>query len=281
MSHVAYVNGAYLPLRHASVSIEDRGFQFADAAYEVWGVRKGRTLDDDGHFARLRRTLDELRIDWPMSDTALGLILRETMRRNRVRDGYLYLQISRGAAARDHVFPPPSTRPTIVVTAKALNLKILEARAASGIAVVTTPDIRWARCDLKTVGLLPNVLARQAARERGAFEAWMVDKDGSVTEGTASNAWIVDEQGRLRTRALSNAILHGVTRASLIRLAEERQMPILEDAFTVEEAKRAREAFMSSATNGAMPVISIDGAPIGDGKPGPLALGLRAAYFGA
>ncbi|MES1197173.1 MAG: D-amino-acid transaminase [Pseudomonadota bacterium] len=281
MSRIAYVNGAYRPLRHAAVSIEDRGFQFADAAYEVWGVRAGRLLDDAGHYKRLHRTLSELRIAWKMPDRSLGAILRETMRRNRVRDGIVYLQISRGVASRDHVFPPPATPPTIVVTAKTLNPKSLDARAQNGIAVTTTPDIRWDRCDLKTVGLLPNVLARQAAKEQGAFEAWFVDADGLVTEGTASNAWIVDAQGRLRTRALSNAILHGVTRATLVKLAEERQIPIVEEAFSVEDAKSAREAFITSASNAAVPVIAIDGARIGEGKPGPVALRLRAAYFGA
>jgi D-alanine transaminase len=268
-------------LSEAAVSIEDRGFQFADSVYEVWGVRSGRVFDDAGHFARLHRTLNALRIPWPMPDASLRVVLHETLRRNRVRDGLIYLQISRGAAARDHVFPSPTAQPTVVVTARSLDRRGLEARAAQGVSIITTPDIRWARCDLKTTGLLPNVLARQAAKERGAYEAWFVDTDGCVTEGTASNAWIVDAQGRLRTRQLSNAILHGVTRAALLDLAQERQIPVLEEAFTVEEAKSAREAFVTSATNVAVSVIAIDGAPVGDGKPGPVAKRLRDAYFGA
>jgi D-alanine transaminase len=281
MSRVAYVNGAYAPLSRAGVSVEDRGFQFADAVYEVWSVRDGRLLDQPGHYTRLRRSLSELRIAEPMSDAALGAVLRETVRRNRVRDGIVYLQISRGAAPRDHAFPPASTLPTMVVVAKPVSRKMLEARAESGVSVITLPDNRWGRCDLKTVGLLPNVLAKQAAREAGAFEAWFVDEDGFVTEGTASNAWIVDAQGRLRTRDLSNRILHGVTRATLIERARERQIPVLEQAFTVAEAKAAREAFITSASNIAIPVLSIDGATIGEGRPGPVSRALRDAYFGA
>lgn len=280
MNRVAYVNGAYRPLNAAAIQVEDRGFQFADAVYEVWGVRDGRLLDEAGHFTRLRRTLSELRIRWDMSDAALRAVLCETARRNRVRDGLVYLQISRGAAPRDHLFPAHAT-PTMVATAKSLKPDALEARARAGVAVISAPDTRWARCDLKTVGLLPNVLARQAATEAGAFEAWFVDADGYVTEGTASNAWIVDAQGRLRTRELSNRILHGVTRATLMALALERQIPVIEQAFTLEEAKAAREAFITSATNSAVPVIAIDGVPIGDGKPSPTALRLRDAYFGA
>jgi D-alanine transaminase len=281
MSRVAYVNGAYAPLSHAAVSVEDRGFQFADAVYEVWSVRDGRMLDEAGHYARLKRSLLELRIAVPMPETALRAVLKETVRRNRVRDGIVYLQISRGAAPRDHPFPPPSTLPTMVVVAKSVSRKMLEERAATGVSVITLPDNRWARCDLKTVGLLPNVLAKQAARETGAFEAWFVDENGFVTEGTASNAWIIDAQGRLRTRDLSNRILHGVTRATLLECARERQIPVLEQAFTIAEAEAAREAFITSASNIAIPVVSIDGATIGEGRPGPVARALRDAYYGA
>lgn len=280
MSRVAYVNGAYRPLSEAGVSVEDRGFQFADAVYEVWAVRDGRMLDDAGHFARLHRTLDALRIRAPMTDTALRAILRETKRRNRVRDGIVYLQITRGAAPRDHAFPPARVKPTIVVTAKSIARATLDARAERGVSIITVPDTRWRRCDLKTVGLLANVLAKQAAVEAGAFDAWFVDDDGFVTEGSASNAWIVDVSGQLRTRALSNAILHGVTRAALIEIARERQIAVAEEPFRVDEAKAAREAFITSASNAAISVISIDGVRIGDGKPGPVARRLRDAYFG-
>ncbi len=278
---VAYVNGAYRPLAEAGVHIEDRGFQFGDAIYEVWGVRDGRLLDTPGHVARLHRSLGELGIAMPMSDAALMAVLRETQRRNRVRDGLLYLQISRGAAPRDHAFPKPSVKPTVVITCRPMSRAAFENRAANGVSVISVPDIRWARCDIKSVNLLPNVLAKQQAREAGAFEAWFVDGDGLVTEGTSSNAWIVDAHGRLRTRGLSNQILHGVTRAALMRLAAEQQIKVLEQPFTLAEVKAAREAFISSATNPGVPVIAIDGATIGDGRPGPLAQALREAYFGA
>ena len=284
MSRVAYVNGRYTSLRAAALEVEDRGFQFADAIYEVWAVRDGRLLDMDGHLARLKRSLGELGMAWSMSDASLTAILKETQRRNRVRNGIVYLQISRGAAPRDHAFPAPAVKPTIVVTAKSLDCRAIEARAAKGVAVITLPDERWARCDIKTVSLLPNVLAKQKAREAGAFEAWLLDGDGLVTEGTSSNAWIVDAQGRLRTRSLSRQILHGVTRAAIIRLAAERQMPVIEEAFTPDDIRAAREAFLTSAANAAMPVVSVDGIGVGQGaqkgKPGPIARALREAYFG-
>jgi D-alanine transaminase len=273
------VNGTFQPLRQAGVSIEDRGFQFADAIYEVWGVRDGRLLDAEGHFARLRRSLSELRMAEPMGEASLRAVLHETLRRNRVRDGIVYLQVSRGAAPRDHAFPPPSTRPTVVATAKSLDMRKLAQRAEEGVVVVTAPDIRWGRCDLKSVSLLPNVLAKQAAKDDGAFEAWLVDKAGFVTEGTASNAWIVDAQGRLRTAPLTANILHGVTRSELIRLAEERQIAVLQESFTPAEARAASEAFLSSASNGTLPIVAIDGVKIGDGRPGPITRMLREAYF--
>lgn len=281
MSAVAYVNGAYRPLTEAAVHIEDRGFQFGDAIYEVWGVRAGRLLDVEGHLARLKRSLKELRIDAPMGDAALMLVVREMLRRNRVRDGLVYLQVSRGYAPRDHAFPKPGTRPTIVITAKSLSPKTYETRYAKGVAVVTTPENRWARCDIKSVNLLPNILAKQQAKEAGAMEAWFVEPDGMVTEGSSSTAWIVDKDGRLRTRDLSNRILHGVTRALVLRLAAERQMKLVEGPFSVTEAKQAKEAFITSASNICVPVVALDGEKIGDGAPGPVAKALRDAYFGA
>ena len=280
MSQIAYVNGAYLPLSQARVSILDRGYQFADSIYEVWAVRGGRLYDVEGHLTRLWRSLSELRITPPMGEAALMAVVRETQRRNRVRDGIVYLQISRGAAPRDHGFPPAHVKPTIVLTAKNLDRAAISARAAHGIKVITLPETRWARCDIKSTNLLPNVLARQAAREAGAFEAWFVDAVGFVTEGTSSNAWIVDAAGRLRTRGLSNQILHGVTRAALLALAPDLQLQVDETPFTVADAQAAREAFISAASNPAMPVIAIDGAPVGDGKPGPVAAALRALYLG-
>ncbi len=279
MSRVAYVNGGYVRQSAARVHIEDRGFQFADGVYEVWSVHDGRLLDSDGHFARLDRSLGELRIKAPMTRAALEAVLAETLRRNRVRNGILYLQITRGAAPRDHAFPGEDVAPSVVVTARAMDRRALDARVQSGVAVITLPDIRWQRCDIKSVALLPNVLAKQAAREAGAFEAWLVDAAGRITEGASTTAWIVDGAGRIRTRALGNDILPGVTRAALLRAAAERQMPVTEEAFSVAEARSALEAFISSASGVVVPVVAIDGVQVGDGAPGPIALALRAAYF--
>jgi D-alanine transaminase len=281
MSRTAYVNGVYAPLHAPLISVLDRGFQFADSIYEVWAIRAGRLFDAPEHMARLKRSLAELRIELPMSDAALTAVMRETIRRNRVHDGIVYVQVSRGAATRDHVFPSSNTRATIVVTAKNLDRATLRKRAETGVKVITVPENRWARRDIKSVNLLPNVLARQAAKEAGAFEAWFVDAEGYVTEGTSSTAWIIDTEGRLRTRALSNDLLHGVTRGALMQLAREQQMKVVEEPFTVAEAKAAREAFISAASNPAAPVIAIDGVPIGKGKPGPITLSLRAFYLGA
>jgi D-alanine transaminase len=278
---VAYVNGAYAPMTEASVSIEDRGLQFADSIYEVWGVRGGALRDTPGHLARLARSLKEVSIPAPMSDAALMVVLRETTRRNRVRDGVLYLQISRGAAPRDHPFPPPETPPTIIVTAKTLDLRLLELRGREGVRVITQPETRWARCDIKSVNLLPNVLAKEAARQKAALEAWFVDDDGYVTEGAASTAWIVDKTGRLITPPLSNHILPGVTRARVLDLAQERQIAVEQRSFTCDEAFSAREAMLTSATNGPVPIVALDGRAIGEGRPGPIVQMLRDAYFGA
>lgn len=280
MSRVAYVNGRYAPLHEPLVTVQDRGFQFADAIYEVWPVRDGLLLDQDGHLARLRRSLRELSIQPPMTDAALLVAIRETLRRNRVRDGIVYLQISRGAAStRDHPFPLATLPPTVVITATRIKPSALEARAAAGVKAITTPDIRWGRCDIKTVGLLPNALARQAAKEAGAAEAVFVDADGFITEGAATNVFLVDAHGVLRTRELSHALLHGITRAAVLRVAAEAQLRLVEAPFTVAEALAAKEVFLTSAGMAATAVISLDGHPIGDGKPGPVARRLRAAYL--
>ncbi len=276
---IAYVNGRYVPQPDAVVHIEDRGFQFADAVYEVWAVLDRRLSDAEGHFARLERSLGELRIASPRSRPALLAILREVVRRNRVTNGIVYLQITRGTAARDHAFPLADTPPTVVITAKSLDLAKLEAGAAKGVAVVTRPDQRWGRCDIKTVGLLPNALAKQSAHEAGADEAWLVDAEGRVTEGASTNAWIVDAQGRLRTRDTAANILRGVTRSNLVRLAGELQMPVDEQPFTVNEAKGAREAFFTAASAFLTPVVKVDEATVGDGQPGPVTLRLRALYL--
>jgi D-alanine transaminase len=279
MAGVAYVNGRYVPLAEASVSIEDRGFQFADGIYEAWAVLAGRLADAGGHFDRMERSLGELRMAAPMSRAALKLVIAETLRRNRIADGFCYLQITRGQAPRDHGFPNPAVRPSLIVTAKPVDFAAEAKKAEKGIAVVTQPDIRWGRCDIKTVGLLPNVLAKQAAREAGAYEAWLVDKDGLVTEGASTNAWIVDARGVLITRDTGANILRGVTRKHLIELAESLQIQVEERAFSVAEAQAAQEAFLTAASAFVTPIVAIDGKQVADGRPGPVAARLRAHYI--
>jgi D-alanine transaminase len=279
MSRIAYVNGRYLRHSEAAVSIEDRGFQFADGVYEVCEVRGGRLVDERRHLARLERSLRELRIGLPMPLHALGIVLRETVRRNRVRDGIVYLQVTRGAAPRDFPFPAGDTPPTVVVTARSNDPRKLSSLAGQGIAVVTVPDIRWQRVDIKTVALLPNVLAKQAARDRGAGEAWLVDPRGCVTEGASSNAWILTGEGALVTRPLGTDILPGITRSVVLEVVAAQGLTLQERPFTVEEACAAREAFVTSASQIVMPVVRIDEHPIGTGKPGPIAQALRRDFY--
>jgi len=279
MPRIAYVNGRYLPHDKAGVHIEDRGYQFADGVYEVWAVFGGQLADSEGHFERLNRSLGELGIPTPMSRKALEVVLSEILRRNRVVEGLLYLQVTRGVAPRDHVFPHPGTSPSVVITAKRVDRVATEAKAAKGVSVITTPENRWGRCDIKTVGLLPNVLAKQAAKEKGASEAWFVDADGLVTEGGSSNAWIVDETGALRTRDTGANILRGVTRLAVLRLAEELQIRVEERPFTPAEVKSAREAFYTGAGSLVTPVVKIDDDLVGGGAPGPVATRLRELYI--
>ena len=278
MSRIAYVNGRYLPRAQAAVSIEDRGYNFADGVYEVCEVRGGRLVDERRHIDRLKRSLAELRIAEPMSSAALGHVLRETVRRNRVHDGIVYVQVSRGIARRDHAFPPEGTKPSLMVTARSIDLAANEKIAAEGIAVITVPDERWARVDIKSISLLPNVLAKQAAREQGAREAWLVDKNGKITEGSSSNAWIINRDGKLLTRSLGRDILAGITRTVLLDVIKAHDLVLEERAFTVEEAYAAREAFVTSATQAVMPVVRIDGRPVGNGAPGLVATALRRDY---
>jgi D-alanine transaminase len=278
MSRIAFVNGRYLPLRQAMVHVEDRGYQFGDAAYEVCEVRQGRLIDERRHLARLQRSLDELQIRLPMSKAALGVVLREVVARNRIGYGIVYLQVSRGVARRDHAFPSPEVPPSVVATARPLNARRNEALAAAGIAVISVPDNRWGRVDIKTTGLLPNVLARQAAIARGARDAWFVDKDGMVTEAASANAWIVTEAGRVITRPADDAILKGITRTVLFDVVKAQGLAVEERAFTLAEAYAAREAFVTAASQIVLPVVRIDGHIIGDGKPGPLATALRRAF---
>jgi D-alanine transaminase len=279
MSRIAYVNGQYVRHSSASVHIEDRGYQFADGVYEVCEVREGYIVDLTRHMDRLDRSLSELQIAWPLARSALVRVIRETVRRNRVTDGMFYLQVTRGAAKRDHVFPGKNVRSALVVTAKSIDRAAGNARADKGISVITVPENRWERVDIKTVGLLPNVMARQKAKEAGAAEAWFVDERGFVKEGAATNAWIVTSDGVLVTRPAEHGILRGVTRTGLFDLAERLNLKIEEREFSVDEAKGAREAFISAATTLVMPVVAIDGAPIANGSPGSIALSLREAFF--
>jgi D-alanine transaminase len=277
MSRIAYVNGRYLPRERAAVSIEDRGFQFADGVYEVCEVRAGRIIDERRHMARLDRSLTELRIARPMSPAALAVVMRETIARNRVRDGIVYVEITRGAARRDFPFPP-GIRPTLIVTARSNDPARIEAMAAEGVAVVTVPDIRWGRVDIKTVALLPNVLAKQAAREQGAREAWLVDAQGRITEGASSNAWIVARDGKVVTHPLGQDILPGITRSVVLDVIKAQGLAFEERAFTLEEAYAAREAFMTSASQIVIPIIAINGRPVGNGAPGLIAAALRRDF---
>jgi D-alanine transaminase len=278
MSRIAYVNGRYLPFAQATVHVEDRGYQFSDGVYEVCEVNGGRLVDEPMHMRRLQRSLGELKIAMPMPLAALRVVLRETVRRNRVRDGLVYLQVSRGVARRDHAFPPPGTAPSIVVTARNADFSAAERAAAGGIGVITVPENRWDRVDIKAVALLPNVLAKQAAKEQGAKEAWFVGKDGYVTEGSSSNAWIISRDGKVITRPAETGILRGVTRTVLLEVLKAQGLELDERPFTVEEAYAAREAFVTSATQNVMPVVQIDGRPVGNGAPGLVATALRQDF---
>lgn len=278
VGRIAYVDGRYLRHDLACVHIEDRGLQFADSIYEVFGLFGGHIYDEEEHLDRLERSLGEIAMSMPMGRRALRLVLREIARRNRITDGLIYLQVTRGAFRRDHAIPPARRRPTLVLTARPVDAEGFERKRDAGIAVVTRPDQRWGRCDIKSTALLPNVLAKTSARDAGAWEAWLVDRESRITEGSSTTAWIVDAQGRLVTRDLDNAVLPGVTRRILREVAESAQMPIVERRFTREEALGAREAFITAATIGALPVVTIDGKPVGEGRPGPVARRLQELY---
>jgi D-alanine transaminase len=269
MSRIAYVNGRYVPHRQASVHVEDRGYQFADGIYEVVYLHRGRLIDADLHLGRLARSLREVRIDLPLGLEALLVILGEVQARNRLSSGLIYIQVTRGVARREHVFPRPGTRPSLVVTARRAPLFPKNLDSWHG-AAITVADQRWARCDIKSVGLLPNVLAKQAAREQGAVEAIMIDRDGMVTEGASTTVWIVDEAGVLRTRALSERILPGCTRAALAEELAACGMEFEERPFSAGELRAAREVFVTSATSFIKPMVRLDGQEVGDGTPGPV-----------
>jgi D-alanine transaminase len=277
MSRIAYVNGRYARHGEAQVHIEDRGYQFADGVYEVIAVVGGRLVDGGPHIERLERSLAELEMAMPMARGALEVVLAETVRRNGVREGMVYVQVSRGVARRDHPFPR-NARQALVVTSRSLVFP-RDSDSVVGARVITTPDIRWGRCDIKSISLLPNVLAKQQAIEAGAYETWMVDGDGHVTEGSATNTWILSRDGYVVTRPLSNAILGGITRQTVLRLARTAGVAVEERAFTVAEAKAAREAFITSTTNLLKPVTQIDDAVIGNGEPGETSRHLLGLYL--
>lgn len=278
MSRIAYVNGRYLPHHDASVHIEDRGYQFADGVYEACEIRDGALIDVRRHLDRLDRSLGELRMAAPMGRAALTIVLRETARRNHVRDGFIYLQVTRGVAPRDHAFPTKPVRPGIVVTCRATSRAVAERRAETGVAAITVPDNRWERVDIKTVGLLPNALAKQAAREAGAYEAIFVDRDGHVTEGASTNVWIVDSTGTLVTRPADPGILKGITRSVVLDAAAAEGIRVEERRFTVAEMVAAREVFITAASTIVMPIVRVDGESIANGHPGSVSARLREQF---
>jgi D-alanine transaminase len=275
---IAYVNGCYLPFAKAGVHVEDRAVQLGDSIYEVANVLRSQPTDEDGHLDRMERSLRELGMPMPMGRGALKIVMREMIARNKIADGYLYLQVTRGAAKRDHVPPSDGPRPTLIMTMRGQDMAALAQRMEKGIAISTQPDIRWGRRDIKTVQLLPNLLAKQAAKKAGAFEAWLVDADGFVTEGSSTTAWIVEKDGTVITRDLSHDLLPGVTRHIILEAIAEAQIKVVERKFTVAEALGAKEAFISSATGAAVPVVAIDGQAIGNGAPGALTRRIRDLY---
>ena len=277
MPRIAYVNGRYVPFADAGVHIEDRGLQFADAVYEVIAVVDGVLADLGPHMDRLDRSLREVCIDNAPPRQVLILAMEQTLRRNRVRWGLVYLQIGRGVAKRDHAFPDEVT-PGVVITCRPYDYVAFAKRLAEGVSVQTMLDERWDRPDIKSVSLLPNVLAKQAARDAGAYEAWLVDANGNVTEGSSTNAWIVTDGKTLVTRALSNAILPGITRQVVKDMAAKEGMAVEERPFTVAEAQAAKEAFLTSSSGGPVPVVTIDGQTVANGAPGEVTRRLADLY---
>jgi D-alanine transaminase len=279
MSRIAYVNGQYRPHTDAAVHVEDRGFQFADGVYEVCEVKHGLIVDLTRHLDRLDRSLSELRMASPMDRKALAIVIREVLRRNRVRNGIFYLQVTRGQSRRDHFFPAAGTTPTLVVTAKSVDPSVAMKKYETGIKVITLPENRWDRVDIKTVGLLPNVLAKQQAREAGAQDAIYIDRNGIVMEGASSNVWIVTPDGTLVTRPAEHGILRGITRTTLLDVAASLKLTVEEREFRKEDMLAAREVFFTSATGTCVPIIEVDGKPIANGHPGTVASSIREAFF--
>jgi D-alanine transaminase len=281
MSRIAYVNGQYVLHGEAVVHVEDRGYQFADGVYEVINIDAGQFVDEEPHLDRLDRSLDELRIAWPMSRRAMKLVMRQVIRRNMITDGLIYIQITRGVAPRDHGFPEgvPSS---IVMTAKTMKQPSAEQPDDKGVAAISLPDIRWSRPDIKSVALLPNVICKQKAREAGAYEALLVDAQGFVTEGSSTNAWIVTKNNEVVTRATEgNAILNGITRQAFIKLMAAEGLVFVERKFTIAEAIDAKECFVTASSTRIKAVVSIDGKPVGNGHPGETVARLRRLYWQA
>ena len=276
MSRVAYVNGRYLRHAEAQVHVEDRGYQFSDGVYEVILIKNGKMIDEEQHLERLKKSLSSLEINPPMKRAPMRHVMKELIKRNKFRNGIIYIQITRGVAAREHSFPKYS-KPALVMTARRIATKTSD-EIEAGVKVITIDDIRWKRCDIKSTSLLPNVLGKQTARRQGAYEAWMVDASGFVTEGTSTNAWIVTTDGKLITAELGSNILSGITRDTFIKIIHELNYKLEERQFSVEEAKNAREAFFTSSTSFLTPVSEIDGVVIGNGKAGSVSMELIKAY---
>ena len=278
MYHLAYVNGRYTPYNQAMVAAADRGYQFADGAYEVLGMHANSFIDEQWHYDRLAQSLQALQIDWPVSPAALAIIVREVRRRNKLRHGMMYIQVTRGVAKREHAFPTPAGKPSLVVAGWPVNRDAIAQRQRQGIAVVSQPDQRWQRCDIKSIALLANVLARQQALKAGAHEAWLVDALGYITEGTSSNAWLIDHNHHLMTRPTSPALLSGVTRHAIMALAKKCNWKVTQRSFKTEDVHKAKEAFITSSTAGITPVVRFDGTAIGDGKVGEIVKKLLHLY---
>ncbi len=279
MSRISYVNGSYVDNKEAKVNIEDRGYQFADGVYEVFAVIKKKIVDYDGHLNRLYSSLKEISLDSPIIKEAYIFHIRNLIRKNNIKDGLIYLQISRGVAQRDFKFPR-DTKPSIVITAKSMSMEDYYLKFDKGIKVKTTNDLRWKRVDIKTLNLLPPVLAKQEAVENGYDEAWLVDSEGYITEGSSSNAWILIKDSLITTPA-TTAILKGITRTSLIKALEKRKIKLVEKRFNKKDIKLANEAFITSATQFVMPVVKVDSIKIGNGKVGKYANIFKDAYMEA
>ena len=275
MSRIAYVNGAYVPHHDAAVSIDDRGYQFGDGVYEVVYIIDGKLVDEAPHLDRLERSLSEMAMAMPVARGVLQMIMARVTRLNQVKNGLVYLQITRGVAKRDHKWTKP-LKPSLVVTAKST---APVSKTASAVKVITVPDERWDRRDIKTIQLLPNCMAKQKAYQAGVYEAVMIDPDGTITEGSSSNMWIVTKKGAIITRPATHKILNGITRRTVHAVAKQMQLTVEERAFTKQEALDAAEAFLTSASSHVTPIGQIDDSPVGDGAVGTVAKRLRAAYI--